>query len=134
LRHPTPTPKPGQTWPVRPTAADFWVGRRGPVTSGGEYLPLVALPAYIPDYNADEAIWTWSHAEVTANTCWGTAGRVRAELDRFFVGLAERADQVRQRCRSQLQADLAAWVVAEHGHLNSTRSLCRVGVHHAGDG
>lgn len=80
-------------------------------------LRLVALPAYSPDYNADEAIWKWARAEVTANTCWGTADRVRAALDEFFAGLAERAEDVRRRCRSQLQADLAAMWEAEHGHL-----------------
>jgi transposase len=80
-------------------------------------LRLVALPAYSPDYNADEAVWKWARAEVTANTCWGTAARVRAALDPFFAGLAERADEVRRRCRSQLQADLAAWMQTEHGHL-----------------
>lgn len=69
-------------------------------------LRLVALPAYSPDYNADEAIWKWARAEVTANTCWGTAERVRTELTTFFDGLATRVDEVKQRCRTQLQADL----------------------------
>jgi transposase len=36
---------------------------------------LVRLPAYSPDYNADEAIWDWARAEVTANTCLGTQSR-----------------------------------------------------------
>ena len=78
-------------------------------------LRLVALLAYSPDYTADEAIWKWARAEVTANTCWGTAARVRAELATFFTGLAARADEVRQRCRFQLQADLMTWRTA-HGH------------------
>lgn len=80
-------------------------------------LRLVALPAYSPDYNADEAIWKWARAEVTANTCWGTAERLRAELATFFDGLIERADEVRQRCRTQLQAELATLLDTEHGHL-----------------
>ena len=80
-------------------------------------LRLVALPAYSPDYNADEAIWKWARAEVTANTCWGTASRVRAELATFFTGLAERAEEVKQRCRTHLQADLATLLEQEHGHL-----------------
>lgn len=79
-------------------------------------LRLVALPAYSPDYNADEAIWKWARAEVTANTCWGTAERLRAELTRFFDGLTARADEVRQRCRTQLQADLVTLLDTEHGH------------------
>lgn len=77
---------------------------------------LVALPAYSPDYNADEAIWKWARAEVTANTCWGTAERVRAELATFFDGLAGRTDEVRQRCRTHLQADLVALLEENHGH------------------
>ena len=84
-------------------------------------LRLVALPAYSPEYNADEAIWKWARAEVTANTCWGTASRVRAELDTFFDGLATRADEVTHRCRTQLHADLVALrgtgLTEEHGHL-----------------
>jgi transposase len=83
-------------------------------------LRLVALPAYSPDYNADEAIWKWARAEVTANTCWGTADRVRAELATFFDSLDARTAEVIQRCRTQLQADLVALhdtVQEEHGHL-----------------
>jgi transposase len=87
------------------------------LTTPDRRLRLVALPAYSPDYNADEAIWKWARAEVTANTCWGIAARVRAELLTFFDGLAHRAEEVRRRCRSQLQADLAAWLEEEHGHL-----------------
>ena len=84
-------------------------------------LRLVALPAYSPDYNADEAIWKWARAEVTANTCWGSSERVRAELATFFNGLAARTDEVMQRCRTRLQSDLAALrdtpTTEEHGHL-----------------
>lgn len=90
---------------------------RAYLATPGLDLRLVALPAYSPDYNPDEAIWKWARAEVTANTCWGTASRVRAEVDGFFAGLATRAAEVRRRCRSQLQADLAVLLEAEHGHL-----------------
>lgn len=87
----------------------------------GLRLRLVALPAYSPDYNADEAIWKWARAEVTANTCWGTAERVRAELARFFDGLPTRADEAKRRCRTRLQSDLAALretvVTMEYEHL-----------------
>lgn len=72
----------------------------------GLRLRLVALPAYSPDYNADEAIWKWARAEVTANTCWGTKTKLEAALAPFFDGLAARTDEVRQRCRTRLQADL----------------------------
>ena len=80
-------------------------------------LRLVALPAYSPDYNADEAVWKWARADVTANTCWGTADRVRAELEHFFDRLTQRTEEVRRRCRSQLQADLVTWRESQHGHL-----------------
>ena len=39
-------------------------------------LRLVALPAYSPDLNPDEAVWDWVREEVTANTCFGTAAKV----------------------------------------------------------
>ena len=42
-------------------------------------------------------------AEVTANTCFGTADKVRAHVDPFFVGLATRTDEVKRRCRTVLQ-------------------------------
>ena len=56
----------------------------------GLNLRLVALPAYSPNFNPDEAIWDWAREEVTANTCFGTAAKVREQMDRFFAGLAER--------------------------------------------
>lgn len=67
-------------------------------------LRLVRLPAYSPDFNADEHIWAWVRQEVTANTCFGTADKVRAHVDPFFAGLAARANEVKQRCRTALQS------------------------------
>ncbi len=67
-------------------------------------LRLVALPAYSPDFNADEAIWDWVREEVTANVCLGTKARVQEKVGNFFRGLAGRADEVKQRCRTLLQA------------------------------
>jgi transposase len=66
-------------------------------------LHLVRLPAYSPDFNADEHIWAWVREEVTANTCFGTTANVRAHVDPFFAGLATRIDEVKQRCRTELQ-------------------------------
>lgn len=74
-------------------------------------LRLVALPGYSPDFNADEAIWDWAREEVTANTCWGTAAKVREELDGFFAGLAKRTSEVQPRCRTELQAQADALLV-----------------------
>ncbi|GAC1405365.1 MAG: hypothetical protein NVSMB65_21040 [Chloroflexota bacterium] len=67
-------------------------------------LRLVRLPAYSPDFNAAEHIWAWVREEVTANTCFGTAPNVRAHVDPFFAGLADRTAEVKQRCRTELQS------------------------------
>jgi transposase len=77
------------------------------------HLRLVRLPAYSPDFNADEHIWAWVRAEVTANTCFGTAAKVRAAVDPFFAGLAARTDEVTRRCRTELQSRAAAWDAAQ---------------------
>ena len=70
----------------------------------GLNLRLVALPGYSPDYNADEAIWDWAREEVTANTCLGTKAKVREKVGQFFQGLGGRTAEVKQRCRTALQA------------------------------
>jgi transposase len=71
-------------------------------------LRLVRLPAYSPDLNADEHIWAWVREEVTANTCFGTADKVRAHVDPFFAGLRTRTEEVKQRCRTKLQSQADA--------------------------
>lgn len=90
-------------------------------------LRLVALPGYSPDFNPDEAIWDWVRQEVTADTCFGTAAKVREKVDAFFVGLAERTDEVKQRCRRDLQALADALVTeasAVAAHADPTFSPC----------
>ena len=67
-------------------------------------LRVLRLPAYSPDFNADEAIWAWACEEVTANTCLGTKGAVQEQMTRFFAGLLHRAEGVRSRCWTKLQA------------------------------
>lgn len=74
------------------------------LTTPDLHLRLVRLPAYSPDFNADEHIWAWVRAEVTANTCFGTADKVRAHVDPFLAGLATRKDEVKQHCRTELQS------------------------------
>ena len=92
-------------------------------------LRLVALPAYSPDFNADEAIWDWAREEVTANTCLGTAAKVRQKMDVFFAGLAERTAEVQQRCRTILQAQADALVATanqlftQEQHVDLTLAL-----------
>lgn len=84
-------------------------------------LRLVALPAYSPDFNPDEAIWDWVREEVTANTCFGTAIKVQEKVDSFFAGLAERAAEVQCRCRTKLQAETDALTATANqlfGHVN----------------
>lgn len=90
---------------------------RGPeirdyLTTPDLQLRLVALPAYSPDFNADEAIWDWAREEVTANICLGTAVKVREKLEPFLAGLATRADEVQRRCRTTLQAQADALMLA----------------------
>jgi len=71
-------------------------------------LRLVRLPADSPAFTAAEPLWDGVRDAVTANTCFGTAVRVRAHLDPFFAGRAGRADEVKRRCRTVLQARAAA--------------------------
>jgi transposase len=79
-------------------------------------LRLVPLPGYSPDFNPDEAIWDWIREDVTANTCFGTAAKVRDKVDAFFARLAEHlpdhALEVKRRCRRDLQAQADALVEA----------------------
>ena len=84
-------------------------------------LRLVALPAYSPDFNPDEAIWDWVREEVTANTCFGMATKVQEKVDSFFAGLADRTAEVQCRCRAKLQAEADALMATADqlfGHVN----------------
>jgi transposase len=71
-------------------------------------LRLVRLPAYSPDFNADEKIWGWVREEVTANTCLGTKAAVHEQVGAFFGGLAARTEEVKRRCRTTLQVEAEA--------------------------
>lgn len=94
-------------------------------------LRLVRLPAYSPDFNADEAIWDWVRDEVTANTCFGAAAKVREQVDAFFAGLVHRAEEVKRRCRRVLQAKAdaldavaaATAILANAAHADPTLAL-----------
>lgn len=81
-------------------------------------LRLVPLPPYSPDYNADEAIWDWVREEVTRNTCLGTKAKVREQVGAFLSSLSGRADEVKQRCRTVLQAQADARSLATAGTLS----------------
>jgi hypothetical protein len=67
------------------------------------------LPVYSPDYNADEALWDWARAEVTANTCLGTKAAVRERVDTFFASLQQRKEEVKRCCWARLQAEVTAF-------------------------
>ena len=92
-------------------------------------LRLVRLPAYSPDFNADEHIWGWVRAEVTANTCFGTQAKVREQVDAFFRGLSNRTDEVKRRCRTVLQtqaetfAPMADTILQPVRHADPTLAL-----------
>ena len=73
-----------------------------PVSSTGQ-----ALPGYSPDFNADEGIWNWARQEVTANLCLGAKALVQEKVSDFFAQLSGRRDEVKQRCRTVLQARAA---------------------------
>ncbi len=75
-------------------------------------MRLCRLPAYSPDFNADEAIWAWVREDVTANTCLGAKSAVQEKVGRFFDGLKSRTEEVKTRCRTKLQA-LAAAVASD---------------------
>jgi transposase len=77
---------------------------RAYLTTPSLCLRLVNLPGYSPDFNPDEAIWDWAREEVTANLCLGTKAAVQEKLGNFFARLACRTDEVKQRCRTALQA------------------------------
>jgi transposase len=99
------------------------------LTTPGLRLRLVRLPAYSPDFNADEAIWGWIRAEVTANTCFGTTAKVREAVGAFFQGLVDRTDEVARRCRTVLQtradafATAAAAILQPSSHVDPTLAL-----------
>jgi hypothetical protein len=42
-------------------------------------------------------------ADITADTCFGTAAKVAAAVQAFFAGLMERAEEVKHCCRTILQ-------------------------------
>jgi transposase len=48
----------------------------------GPALQLVNLPGYSPDFNGDEAIWSWAREEATGNLCLGTGAAVQ-EREQF---------------------------------------------------
>ena len=56
----------------------------------GLNLRLMNLPAYSPDFNADEAIWGWAGEEATGNLCLGSKAAVQERVNSFLAGLDSR--------------------------------------------
>lgn len=77
-------------------------------------MRVCRLPAYSPDFNADEAIWAWVREEVTANTCLGTTAAVQEKVGHFFADLTSRTEEVKTRCRTKLQKLAEGPVEADH--------------------
>ena len=96
-------------------------------------LRLVLLPAYSPDFNPAEAIWDWTREEVTANTCSGTAAKVREKPDGFFAGMIEHTAEVQQRCRTELQAQADALMVTANQLFASQPCRSHLGISLATD-
>ena len=102
---------------------------RGYLATPDLNLRLVPLPGYSPDFNGDEAIWDWVREEVTGNICLGTKARVQEKAGHFFHGLAERTDEVKQRCRTVLQAKaeqlmaVTGRAIPQTVHVDSTLAL-----------
>jgi transposase len=76
---------------------------RAYLATPGVNMRVCRLPAYSPDFNADEAIWAWVREEVTANTCLGTKAAVQEKVGHFFAGLTSRTEEVKTRCRTTPQ-------------------------------
>ena len=82
-------------------------------------LRLVNLPSYSPDFNPDEAIWGWVRQEATANQCLGTRAAVREKVDGFFIGVTQRREEVKRRCRTVLQAKADELIGAPQSSLSA---------------
>ena len=80
----------------------------------GLNLPLMNLPGYSPDFNADEAIWGWAREEATGNLCLGSRVKVQERVGSFLVGLANRREEVKLRCRTVLQSRANALLRNSH--------------------
>jgi transposase len=93
---------------------------RNLLATPGLNLRLVALPGYSPDFNADEAIWDWAREEVTGNVCLGTKAKAEEMMGQFFQRLVSRADEVKRRCRTVLQAQADALAMPEIGVTEQT--------------
>ena len=86
------------------------------LTTPNLHVRLVPLPAYSPDFNADEAVWDWVREEVAANVCFGTKSKVQQAVDSFFTRLACRADEVTRRCRTLLQSRADELLTSQQMH------------------
>ena len=89
--------KPPADWAAAVTVRSY-------LKTPGLNLRLVNLPAYSPDFNADEVSWGWASEEATGNLCLGSRTAVQERVGRFLAGLSGRRDEGRRRCRTVLQS------------------------------
>ena len=82
----------------------------------GLNLRLFNLPGYSPDFNADEAVWGWAREEATGNLCLGTKVKVQERVGSFLVGLANRKEEVKRRCRTVLQSRAGTLLLDSHSN------------------
>ena len=85
-------------------------------------LRLLNLPAYSPDFNADEAIWGWARQEATGNLCLGTKAQVQQKVNPFLAGLSSRKEEVKRRCRTILQSKADSLVQDSRPHSRHTQN------------
>ena len=89
-------------------------------------LRLVNLPGYSPDFNGDEAGWGWVREETTGNLCLGTKAAAQERVDRFLIGLVNRKEEVRRRCRTVLQSRAEALLRNSRQPANAHSTLALV--------
>ena len=82
---------------------------RSYLKTSGFNLRLVNLPGYSPDFNDDEAIWSWTREGATGNLCLGNRKAVQERVGGFLIGLTSRKDEVKRRCRMVLQSRVEAF-------------------------
>ncbi len=89
----------------------------------GLNLRLVNLPAYSPDFNADEAIWGWAREEATGNLCLGSKAAVQERVNSFLTGLDSRREETKRRCQTILQSRAEALPRNHRPNSKHTRNV-----------
>jgi transposase len=67
------------------------------------WLRLVFLPAYSPDFNPIERLWSWIKDEYTHNQCWQSQTRLLHDLAKMVSELSDRASEIKSVMRQELE-------------------------------